>query len=56
MNLAAAAGRPFRITGFLGDAAQLVAVVLLIPFAILAIGAPFALVIAGVLWLARAAF
>lgn len=43
----------FSFTGILADAAQLIAMVLLIPFAILAIGAPFAAAIAALLWLAR---
>ena len=51
----AVAPRRFRVAGILADAAQLLAAVLLVPFAILAIGAPFALVIAGLLWLARLA-
>ena len=42
------------IRGVLGDAVHLLAVVLFIPFAILAVGAPIALVIAGLLWVARA--
>ena len=49
------ATRRFTVGGALADAAQLLAAVLFIPFAILAIGAPFALVIAGILWLARMA-
>jgi type IV secretory pathway VirB3-like protein len=49
------ATRRFTVAGVLADAAHLLAAVLFIPFAILAIGAPFALVIAGILWLARMA-
>lgn len=45
----------FRMRSLLSDAAQMIAAVLVLPFAILAIGAPFALLIAGLLWLARAA-
>ena len=48
--------RRFSVAGTLVEAAHLIAAVLVIPFAILAIGAPFALLIAGLLWLARAAF
>lgn len=44
-----------RVREFLGNAAQALAAVFALPFVILAIGAPFALVIAGVLWLARVA-
>ena len=47
--------RRFSVAGLVGDAGRLIAVVLFIPFVILAIGAPFALVIAGLLWLARLA-
>ena len=43
----------FSLTGILADGAQLIAMVFFIPFAILAIGAPFAAAIAGLLWLAR---
>ena len=43
------------VVGILKDAAALLGLVLFIPFAILAVGAPIALVIAGVLWLARVA-
>ena len=50
-----ARGSRFSVAGLLTDAAQLVAAVLVVPFAILAIGAPFALVIAGLLWLAQLA-
>lgn len=46
------AARQFTVAGVLADAAQLLAAVLFIPFAILAIGAPFALIVAGLLWLA----
>ena len=49
------ATRPFSIAGVLTDLASLLATVLLIPVVILAIGTPFALVIAGLLWLARVA-
>jgi hypothetical protein len=42
-----------RVPGILADAGQLLAAVLLVPFVILAVGAPIALVIAGLLWLAR---
>jgi hypothetical protein len=47
--------RRFDLVGFLRDAAQLIAAALVMPFVILAIGAPFALLIAGLLWLARLA-
>lgn len=47
------ATRRFSVTGILADAAHLLAAVLVVPFAILAVGAPIALVIAGLLWLAR---
>ena len=47
--------RRYTVAGLVGDAGRLIAVVLFIPFVILAIGAPFALVIAGLLWLARLA-
>jgi hypothetical protein len=53
--MASAATRRFNLAGMLADAARLLAVVLFIPFAILAVGMPFALVIAGLLWLARIA-
>jgi hypothetical protein len=43
------------VGGVLKDAAALLGLVLFVPFAILAVGAPIALVIAGVLWLARLA-
>jgi hypothetical protein len=45
----------FSLARMLAEAARLLTVVLFIPFAILAIGAPFALVVAGLLWLARIA-
>jgi len=41
--------------GLVSDGAHLIAAVLILPFVILAVGAPFALVIAGLLWLARLA-
>jgi len=47
--------RGFSLRGSLAGAAELLAVVLLVPVAILAIGTPIALVIAGCLWLARLA-
>ena len=47
--------RRFDLVGFLRDAAQLIAAALVMPFVILASGAPFALLIAGLLWLARLA-
>ena len=47
--------RRFSLRGSLAGAAELLAVVLLVPVAILAIGTPIALVIAGCLWLARLA-
>jgi hypothetical protein len=47
--------RRSTVAGLVGDAGRLIAVVLFLPFVILAIGAPFALVIAGLLWLARLA-
>jgi hypothetical protein len=50
--MALGAIRGFRI---LADAARLLALVLAIPVVILAIGTPLALLIAGLLWLARAA-
>jgi hypothetical protein len=53
--MASAATRRFNLAGMLADAVRLLAVVLFIPFAILAVGMPFALVIAGLLWLARIA-
>lgn len=43
----------FSTVGILADAARLLGVVLLIPFVVLAVGTPFAAVIAGLLWLAR---
>jgi hypothetical protein len=49
-------GTPVTAGGILKDAGALLALVLFIPFAILLIGAPVALVIAGLLWLARLAF
>jgi hypothetical protein len=49
------AARRFSVVGILSDAAHLLAAVLFIPFAILAIGMPIALVIAALLWLARLA-
>ena len=48
-------GTPVTAGGILKDAAALVALVVFIPFAILLIGAPVALVIAGLLWVARLA-
>ena len=48
------ATRRFNLAGMLADAARLLAIVLFIPFAILAVGTP-SLVIAGLLWLARIA-
>lgn len=50
--MASIAVRGFRI---LADAAHLLALVLAIPVVILAIGTPVALLIAGLLWLVRAA-
>ena len=44
-----------RVRAVLSDAAQLQALVWLIPVAILVFGAPFALIGAGLLWLARLA-
>ena len=49
-------GTPVTAGGIVKDAAALLALVVFIPFAILLIGAPVALVIAGLLWLARVAF
>lgn len=49
------APRRLRVAGILADGVQLLAAVLLVPFAILAIGIPIALVIAALLWLARLA-
>lgn len=49
-------GTPVTAGGILKDAAALLALVIFIPFAILLIGAPVALVIAGLLWVARLAF
>ena len=49
-------GTPVTAGGILKDAGALLALVIFIPFAILLIGAPVALVIAGLLWLARLAF
>ena len=43
--------RPFRVREVLSDAVHMLAAVLFVPVVILAIGAPFALVIAGLLWL-----
>jgi hypothetical protein len=43
----------FTTVGILTDAVRLLGVVLLIPFVVLAVGTPFAAVIAGFLWLAR---
>jgi hypothetical protein len=54
--MASVAAQGFRVAGILADAAHLIAAVLFIPFVILAIGAPFALIIAGLLWLARVVF
>jgi hypothetical protein len=42
-----------RVRAVLSDAADLLALVWLIPLAILVVGAPFALFGAGLLWLAR---
>ena len=42
-----------RVRRVLSDAADLLALVWLIPFTILLLGAPFALVGAGLVWLAR---
>ena len=53
--MTAAVTRRFSVAGILADVAHLLALVLFIPFAILAAGLPFALVIAGLLWLARVA-
>lgn len=53
--MTAGEAQPFRVRVLLSDAAQMIAAVLVLPFAILAIGAPFALLIAGLLWLARVA-
>lgn len=47
--------RRLRVAGILADGVQLLAAVFLVPFAILAIGIPIALVIAALLWLARLA-
>ena len=47
------ARRRFSVTGIVAEAAHLLAAVLLVPFAILAIGAPIALAITGLLWVAR---
>ena len=53
--MASAATRRFSVTRVLADAARLLALVLVVPVVILAIGTPIALVIAGLLWLARLA-
>ena len=42
-----------RVRAVLSDAASLLALVWLIPVAILVLGAPFALIGAGLVWLAR---
>ena len=44
-----------RVRAVLTDAADLLALVWLIPLAILVLGAPFALMGAGLVWLARLA-
>jgi hypothetical protein len=53
--MTSAATRSFNLGAILADAGSLLAAVLFIPFAILAIGAPFALAGAALLWLARLA-
>ena len=53
--MASVATRRFSVTRILADAARLLALVLAVPVVILAIGTPIALVIAGLLWLARLA-
>ena len=45
--------RRLSVIGMLADGGRLIGLVLFIPFVILAIGMPVALVIAGLLWLAR---
>ena len=47
------APRRLGLIGMLADGARLVGLVLFLPFVILAIGMPVALVVAGLLWLAR---
>lgn len=49
-------GAPVTAGGILKDAAALLGLVFFIPFAILLVGTPVALVIALLLWLARLAF
>ena len=49
-------GTPVTAGGILKDGGALLALVIFIPFAILLIGAPVGLVVAGLLWLARLAF
>ena len=49
--LTAIVTRPFRVREVLSDAVHMLAAVLFVPVIILAIGTPFALVIAGLLWL-----
>jgi hypothetical protein len=48
-------GTPLTTGGILKDAAALLALVFFIPFAILLVGTPVALVIMFVLWVARMA-
>lgn len=48
-------GSPVTAGGIFKDAAALLGLVIFIPFAILLIGAPVALLIAGLVWLARLA-
>ena len=54
-DLIKAWGLAMTLGGLVSDGAHLIAAVLILPFVILAVGAPFALVIAGLLWLARLA-
>ena len=42
-----------RASGVVSDAVQLIALVWLVPFAILVVGAPIALIGAALVWLAR---
>ena len=49
-------GTPITVGGIVKDGAALLALVFFIPFAILLVGTPVALVIALLLWLARLAF
>ena len=53
--MAPVAARRFRPFGLLADIARLLALVLAVPVVILAVGTPFMLAVAGLLWLVRLA-